>query len=560
MEAVQHNNVKVPNAVIVSGITDTETDEELFDFLKQYGSIERIIPIDSTHTAHSDKQVIIEYRYGTAVQALASLLPYTLDTSSPAKYSYCIRTLASVYTPVVSKTATQTYLSELKEIAKQTGKDLATLLKEELSIISNAVDLENPETQSDSMELKSPEQHLPQRATQVGPQNTFPEQHVQPGGDWMPPPAPAKETPSVLKLCDMNPPEIQKVIVEHIVRNEDSAMHVNTALRIRPFSGHLPRPNNEADYETWRSNVGLLLKDTRQSDLHKSRKLLESLLSPAIDIVKHLTPETPPSVYLDILDSAFSTVEDGDDLFAKYLNTMQDSGEKPSTYLQRLQVMLNATLRRGGVSASEFDRQLLRQFVRGCWDNTLISELQLEQKKQNPPTFAELLLLLRTAEDRRASKASRMKHHLSSSKPKVSSHYQGICVQYDEECSTSHLPSPSPEIQDLKRQIADLQTQLARVTQKSQRKNQAKPAPKLKVPTPGFMGVQTPTPHSQDEKTNSSRRPKPWYCFRCGEDGHIKPQCDGEPNPSLVASKGKLLKEKQQAWDVVNSTSEPKNF
>ena len=123
--------------------------------------------------------------------------------------------------------------------------------------------------------------------------------------------------------------------------------------------------------------MGLLLKDTRQSDLHKSRKLLESLLSPAIDIVKHLTPETPPSVYLEILDSAFSTVEDGDDLFTKYLNMMQDSGEKPSSYLQRLQVMLNTTFRRGGVAASELDRQLLRQFVTGCWDNTLISELQI---------------------------------------------------------------------------------------------------------------------------------------------------------------------------------------
>ncbi|KAK0146798.1 Tafazzin [Merluccius polli] len=540
----------------VSGITNTETDEELYDFLKQYGSIERIIPIDSPHTAHSDKQTIIEYRYGTAVQSLASLLPHTLDTSSPAN-SYCIRALASVYTPVASKTATQTYLSDLREIAKQTGKDLATLLKEELSIISDAVDLENSETQSDDLELNSPEQHVPQRAAQVGPNNTVPERDVQPGRKGTPPPAPAKETPSALKLCDVNPPEIQKVIVEHIVRSEDSAMHVNTALRLRPFSGRLPRPNNEADYETWRSNVGLLLKDTRQSDLHKSRKLLESLLSPAIDIVKHLIPETPPRVYLEILDSAFSTVEDGDDLFAKYLNTMQDSGEQPSAYLQRLQVMLNTTLRRGGVSAAEFDRQLLRQFVRGCWDNTLISELQLEQKKQNPPTFAELLLSLRTAEDRRASKAFRMKHHLSASRPKVSSHYQGICVQYDEECSTSQSPSPSSEIQDLKRQIADLQTQLARVAQKDHRKSQAKPTTKPKTPTPAFQRIQTPTPHSQPERSATSKRPKPWYCFRCGEDGHIKPQCDGEPNPSLVATKGRLLKEKQQAWDAVNSTSEP---
>ncbi|XP_076129254.1 zinc finger CCHC domain-containing protein 12-like [Alosa pseudoharengus] len=326
------------------------------------------------------------------------------------------------------------------------------------------------------------------------------------------------------------------------------------------FSQSVTGPNNEADYETWRSNVGLLLKDTRQSDLHKSQKVLESLLSPAIDIVKHLTPETPPSVYLEILDSAFSTVEDGDDLFAKYLNTMQDSGEKPSAYLQRLQVMLNATLRRGGVSASEFDRQLLRQFVRGCWDNTLISELQLEQKKQNPPTFAELLLLLRTAEDRRASKASRMKHHLSASKPKVSSHYQGICAQYGEECITLQSPPDSSEIQDLKRQIADLQTQLTRVTQKNGGKNQSKPEAKPKAPTPAIPKSHPPTPHSQPERNTTSKRPKPWYCFRCGEDGHIKPQCDSEPNPSLVATKGRLLKEKQQAWDAVNSTSEPEHF
>ena len=171
-----------------------------FDFLKQYGSMERIIPIDSPDTAHSDKQTIIEYKYGTAVQALASLLPYTLDTSSPANCSYCIRALASVYTPVASKTATPTYLSELNEIAKQTGKDLATLLKEELFIISDAVDL-------DDLELNSPEQHVPKRPAQVGSHNTVPERHAQPGRSWTPHSAPVKET-AALKLQ-----KIQKVIV-----------------------------------------------------------------------------------------------------------------------------------------------------------------------------------------------------------------------------------------------------------------------------------------------------------------------------------------------------------
>ncbi|KAK0152793.1 Modulator of apoptosis 1 [Merluccius polli] len=299
------------------------------------------------------------------------------------------------------------------------------------------------------------------------------------------------------------------------------------------------------------------------SDLYKSRKLLESLSSPAIDIVKHLTPESPLNVYLEILDSAFGTVDDGDDLFAKYLNTMQDNGEKPSAYLQWLQVMLNTTLRRGGVTASDLDRHLLRKFVRGCWDNILIAELQLEQKKQNPPTFAELLLLLRTAEDKRTSKASRMKQHFGISKPRVSSHYQGIHVQSEEDCNPSQPAlDHRSEIQDLKKQIADLQSQLTRITQKDSRnaKSAARPVASQTASTHP-PAITTPSqrlqPHSRDVNNNTSNRPRPWYCFRCGEDGHIEPQCESEPNPSLVAEKRKQLREKQLTWDIKNGASKP---
>lgn len=377
---------------------------------------------------------------------------------------------------------------------------------------------------------------------------------------------PKKTTQPALRLSDVNPPDIQKVIVEHIIRNEDPALQVHTSLRLRPFSGRFPRPNNEVDYETWCSNVELLLKDTTQTDLYKSRKLLESLLSPAIDIVKHLAPESPPNLYLEILDSAYGTVEDGDDLFAKYLNTMQDDGEKPSAYLQRLQVILSTTLRRGGVTASDLDRHLLRQFVRGCWDNILISELQLEQKKQNPPTFAELLLLLRTAEDKRSSKASRMKQHFSASKPRVSSHYQGVYVQSEEDGNLSQpVLDRKSEIQDLKKQIADLQSQLTRITQKDSRKANSASRPIAAHSTNTHPPANTHTsqrvqPHSQNANNSTSNRPKPWYCFRCGEDGHIKPQCESEPNPSLVAEKRKQLKERQLTWDIQHGTSSPEHL
>lgn len=187
--------------------------------------------------------------------------------------------------------------------------------------------------------------------------------------------------------------------------------------------------------------------------------------------------------------------------------------------------------------------------------NILIAELQLEQKKQNPPTFAELLLL-RTAEDKRTSKASRMKQHFNIAKPRVSSYYQGIYMQSEEDCNPSQQAlDHRSEIQDLKKQIAGLQSQLTRITQKDSRK--AKSAARPVAPQTAITPTSQRLHHSRDVNNNISNRPRPWYCFRCGEDGHIKPQCESEPNPSLVAEKRKQLREKQLTWDIENGASKP---
>ena len=75
MDVTQTSSVKIPNSVIVSGIPGTETDEELFDFLKQYGSIQRTIPVDFAEPA-SGKQVVVECVYGTLIQSFLSSLPH----------------------------------------------------------------------------------------------------------------------------------------------------------------------------------------------------------------------------------------------------------------------------------------------------------------------------------------------------------------------------------------------------------------------------------------------------------------------------------------------------
>lgn len=93
---------------------------------------------------------------------------------------------------------------------------------------------------------------------------------------------------------------------------------------------------------------------------------------------------------------------------SKLMGTLQNQNERPSDYLHRLQVILSAAIRRGGVAEVERDCYLLKQFCRGCWDDRLITDLQLGKKEAHPPTFAELLVLIRTQEDKHASKDERM--------------------------------------------------------------------------------------------------------------------------------------------------------
>ncbi len=76
------------------------------------------------------------------------------------------------------------------------------------------------------------------------------------------------------------------------------------------------------------------------------------------------------------------------------------------------------TIKRVGISPEEADRHLRKQFCRGCLDNDLITELQLEQKRKLSPPFAHLLLMVGTEEDKS------YEQHLHSSKQRALMHSQ----------------------------------------------------------------------------------------------------------------------------------------
>ena len=263
-----------------------------------------------------------------------------------------------------SSSLTDSYLAELKDIAKLSGADFEKLLLDELSKL--------------------------QKSTKPQPEALAPDT-----------PLPAKGVTDLIELDPLRPqpyrlspdylipPEVQKVVVEHVIRTSDRPSSYQDRVRLRP---------PESDYDTWRSNVEFLLTDITVPDKHTVRKIMESLLPPAAHIVEHLGPKASPQNYLSLLDSAYDTVDDRDELFARFLSTNQNSGEKPSSYLRRLQTVVSKVVKRGGIPAAESEQQLLKQFCRGCWNNALITSRQPEEKKNNPPSFSDMLLLLRTEE------------------------------------------------------------------------------------------------------------------------------------------------------------------
>ncbi|XP_067427015.1 uncharacterized protein [Thunnus thynnus] len=350
MDFVQRYGVRIPNAVIVNGLTQiADQDEQVIDYLKKYGKIERSLVVDDL----SDKlyqNLIVEYSSGSALEGLEPHLSRTYTVHSNPPIAYEVKTLSGVYTTKIGSNVTKTYLAELKELAKQSGKDYGEVLKEMMSQIGEDVEAMQPRAEGPPPIPAEPTVFIP---SPLGPeqQPLISFSDISPSNNGLGATDSAlltneKRLPS-LSVSDMNPPEVQKVVVEHIVRRQDAVPQVQSPVRLRSFSGKAPRPNNETDYDTWRSHIELLQTDSSMSPLQISRKIFESLLPPAADVVKGLRPVSPPSAYLQLLDSAFGTVEDGEELFARFLNTLQDLGERPSAYLHRLQLVLNLAIKKG---------------------------------------------------------------------------------------------------------------------------------------------------------------------------------------------------------------------
>lgn len=508
MEYCNRYDVNGQSCLFVSGIDEKYSDDDIIDIFKVHGDIVKCIRVPN-ELSKPKGRVLVQYR---DERAIARIDPDFLDTTFHPDESDASWHITAIQEEIAEELRNPDELKFAAAVAGISKTSLIQMLQTQLSNLQMSGN-----TASDE-DINSNVPKSPQR-------------------------------PSCLDESLINPPSVQRVVVEHVIKTESQSSYVS---KIRTFSGRTPKPNGEVDYETWHTQVELLLSDPSSADTQKVRKILDSLLSPASDLVKSLGIDSLPTLYLTQLDAAFGVVADGEELYAAFLSTNQNAGEKPSDYLNRLHLMLDRAITGGGVSTEGSHKQLIRQFCRGCWDQTMLIELQLEHQKTNPPSFPELLLLLRKQEERRLTKLNRMKKHLGSAKAMSHMHTVYGLSHCDEESDEAVLSQKAPakqsltETQKLAQEVAELKKQLASYKPAS-RPNEPHHVENLNEnAVRGNCMVSNVTNHRMN--MNTSNMPRAWFCFKCGEDGHIAALCLNEQNPAAVRQKNLELRERREQW------------
>lgn len=295
--------------------------------------------------------------------------------------------------------------------------------------------------------------------------------------------------------------------------------------KLRMFSGVKPTPSGEEEYDAWAEQTTHFLEEWQGTNNVKKQRIIESLKGPAADIVRFFKTGNPHATaieYMKALETAFGTTESAPDLMVRFRNTFQSEGEKLSAYLLRLDKLLHAVYRKGGIELSEMNRTRIGQIVRGASSHDMVAlRIRMTYKLREPPTFTELLQEVREEED--------MIQDRNTTKSVVKS---SAVAPVATVCKEAHS-----EIEVLRKELNGLKTEMTRLMSANVTTAQSD----IQRSDVAFKSKKKRINPSQ-EQTQADSNPGV-FCYRCGEDGHFKRNCEGEENLRKVNTR--LIKQKR---------------
>uniref|UniRef100_A0A672FVX5 Gypsy retrotransposon integrase-like protein 1 n=1 Tax=Salarias fasciatus TaxID=181472 RepID=A0A672FVX5_SALFA len=277
-------------------------------------------------------------------------------------------------------------------------------------------------------------------------------------------------------------------------------------------------------------------------------------------------PDAGPHDYIEAIESIFGTVESGEELYLSFRSLHQQPGESLSDFLRRLERSLVKVVQAGGLPVSSANKARIEQLIKGSTSELMLLQLKIRERKDNPPTFLNLLREVIEEESRQSAKQSQTapvrRQHVrtiqaekekepdSTSRSELEAQIQELRAQLEKKNSSpSQMPfdgsvsgpkekknkkikgESQNELESLRKQVQDLQNKMSvmavNYASAPQRENMTHPSKHRPAQ------IHKPAPF----KASSSRSSDEYFCYKCGENGHIATRCTGAENPQKVIRK-----------------------